>query len=309
MLRVVTGLLLLAVALLGGIAREAQAQVPPGGRRVALVIGDSNYAGAGRLTNPANDARAIADVLRRLGFDVELALDVGYLDLTRAVRRFGDRIETAHVALFDYAAHGLQLNCANFLVPVDAQLANERDVRFETVDLSSVIDLMRGTSPRVNLIFLDACRDNPLARNMTRTNQTRQLASNGLAPITASGMLIAFSTEPGSVSVDGTGDNSPFAAALVQQMPTPGVEIRQMLTRVRQSVRQATDGRQITWDHSSLESEFYFAGGPAMSVAGRDSPADAELIFWQSIMNTGTPAELEAFLRQFPQGRFSELAR
>jgi hypothetical protein len=309
MLRVVIGLLMLAAASLGGIARDARAQVPPGERRVALVIGDSNYAGAGRLTNPTNDARAIADVLRRLGFDVELALDVGYLDLTRAVRRFGDRIETAHVALFYYAGHGLQLNGTNFLVPVDAQLANERDIRFETVDLASVIDLMRGTSPRVNLIFLDACRDNPLARNMTRTNQTRQLASNGLAPMTASGMLIAFSTEPGSVSVDGSGDNSPFAAALVQQMPTPGVEIRQMLTRVRQSVRQATGGRQITWDHSSLESEFYFSGGPTLAAASPGAPPDPELVFWQSIMNTGTPAELELFLRQFPQGRFAELAR
>jgi hypothetical protein len=278
---------------------------------VALVIGDSAYAGAGRLANPVNDARAIADVLRGLGFDVELALDVGYLDLTRAVRRFGDRIETAHVALFYYAGHGLQVGGSNFLVPVDAQLANERDVRFETVDLASIIDLMRGSTPRVNLIFLDACRDNPLARNMTRTNQTRQLSGLGLAPITASGMLIAFSTEPGSVSIDGTGDNSPFAAALVQYMPTPGLEIRQMLTRVRQNVRQATGGRQITWDHSSLEDEFYFAGGPALATAGRDPQpaADPELVFWQSIMNTGTPAELELFLRQFPQGRFAELAR
>src|SRR5215475_13250785 len=114
MLRVITGLLMLAAALLG-VARDAQAQVPPGERRVALVIGDSNYTGAGRLANPANDARAIAEVLRGLGFDVELALDVGYLELTRAVRRFGDRIETAHVALFYYAGHGLQLNGANFL--------------------------------------------------------------------------------------------------------------------------------------------------------------------------------------------------
>jgi hypothetical protein len=122
-------------------------------------------------------------------------------------------------------------------------------------------------------------------------------------------MLIAFSTEPGSVSVDGAGDNSPFAAALVQQLPTPGLEIRQMLTRVRQAVRQATGGRQITWDHSSLESEFYFAGGPSLAAGGSGAAADPELVFWQSIMNTGTPAELELFLRQFPQGRFAELAR
>ncbi|MBL8837743.1 MAG: caspase family protein [Alphaproteobacteria bacterium] len=308
MLRFLTGLVMLAVAGVAALPRDGMAQIPPGERRVALIVGNSAYAGGGRLANPGNDAQAIAGLLRGLGFDVEVALDAGYLDLTRAVRRFGDRIETAHVALFYYAGHGLQLAGTNFLVPVDAQLANERDVRFETVDLASIVDLMRGQTPRVNLIFLDACRDNPLARAMNRTNQTRALQGPGLAPMTASGMLIAFSTEPGSVSVDGTGDNSPFTAALLQHMPTPGLEIRQMLTRVRQSVRQATGGRQIPWDHSSLDTEFYFTGGPS-TIATRGPPPDAELLFWQSIMTTGTPAELELFMRQFPNSRFAELAR
>ena len=310
MLRFLTSLVVLVLALVAAPPRDAEAQIPPGERRVALVVGNSNYAGAGRLANPGNDARAIGGLLRTLGFDVEVVSDTGYLDLTRAVRRFGDRIESAHVALFYYAGHGLQLAGTNFLVPVDAQLVNERDVRFETVDLASIIDLMRGQSqsPRVNLIFLDACRDNPLARSMTRTNQTRALSGAGLAPITASGMLIAFSTEPGSVSVDGTGENSPFTAALLQHMPTPGLEIRQMLTRVRQSVRQATGGQQVPWDHSSLDTEFYFAGGPSTAARGGPAP-DAELLFWQSIMSSGTPAELELFMRQFPNSRFSELAR
>ncbi len=308
MLRFLTGLVLLAAAFVAVLPRDGVAQIPPGERRVALIVGNSAYAGAGRLANPGNDAQAMAGLLRGLGFDVEVALDAGYLDLTRAVRRFGDRIETAHVALFFFAGHGLQFGGANFLVPVDAQLVNERDVRFETVDLSSIVELMRGQTPRVNLIFLDACRDNPLARAMTRTNQTRALPGAGLAPVTASGMLIAFSTEPGSVSVDGTGDNSPFTAALLQHLPTPGLEVRQMLTRVRQSVRQATGGRQVPWDHSSLDTEFYFTGGPS-AVATRGPPPDAELLFWQSIMTTGTPAELELFMRQFPASRFAELAR
>lgn len=293
----------LIAALTAAMSADAQAPQPRAERRVALVVGNGAYPG-GALTNPANDARAIAEALRRAGFEVDMALDASYLQMGRALRRFADRIESADVALFYFAGHGVQIGGSNYLLPVDAQLTRERDAPSETLSLSTIIDAMRTNTPRVNLVILDACRDNPLARSMVRDGAA-PTSGFGLAPVAATGMLIAFSTEPGAVSVDGSEENSPFTAALVREMANPGVEIRQMLTRVRVAVRQATQGRQVPWDQSSLESEFYFSGGPGRAV----TTSQAELVYWQSIMLSGTVGELELFLRQFPDGRFAELAR
>jgi hypothetical protein len=300
MRRIAISFLVLLAALC---AVAAQTPPPRPERRVALIVGNGAYPG-GALANPVNDARAMAEALRRAGFEVDVALDASYLQMGRAVRRFADRIEGADVALFYFAGHGVQIGGSNYLLPVDAQLVSERDAQSETMALSAVIDAMRTNTPRVNLIILDACRDNPLLASLRRDGAPAT-SGFGLAPVAAARMLIAFSTEPGAVSVDGSEANSPFTAALVREMAEPGVEIRQLFTRVRTAVRQATQGRQVPWDQSSLESEFYFSGGPERAV----TTSQAELVFWQSIMLSGTPGELELFLRQFPDGRFAELAR
>lgn len=240
-------------------AAFAVAQTPAPERRVALVIGNAAYEG-GPLPNPANDARLMANVLRGLGFDVDLVLDAGYLEMQRSIRRFGDRAQGAGVAMFYYAGHGLQLGGTNMLVPVDARLVSERDARAEAVELRGVIDVMRAAGARTNVIVLDACRDNPLIRTGGRAAALG--AGTGLAPMSSPNSLIVFSTEPGAVSVDGAGENSPFTAALARHIVTRDMEARQMLTRVRQDVRAATGDRQTPWDHSSLIEDFYFLGGP-----------------------------------------------
>ena len=292
-------------------------------RRVALVVGNGAYRHATALANPGNDADGVARTLADLGFRVTLLRDLGVSAFREALLDFADAARGADVALFFFAGHGLQMGlrdrAENFLVPVDAALADARRLEDETIRLSRVLELME--TARARVVILDACRDNPLLAAMANTGGTRSVG-RGLAPIegAAQGTLIAFSTAPGAIAADGRGNNSPFTEALLRHLPTPALEFRTVLTRVRAEVARATGNAQTPWSNDGLLTELFLAGreAPAAAPAPQAAlppivaavPAEAmELVFWQSIQTTRRPEELEEFLRRFPDGTFAGLAR
>jgi hypothetical protein len=246
---------------------------PAMAQRIALVIGNGAYRHVERLANPANDARAIAAALRPLGFDVDLVVDADRAGMETAIRRFGSRAERAEAALFFYAGHAIEVAGQNMLAPVSAQVREARDLPFELVSLDLVLGQAEGRA-RVLLVFLDACRDNPFR---AVAGNVRGGAGRGLAAPaqSATGTLVAFATAPGQVALDGRGRNSPFTAALLQHLATPGLEVRSLMGRVRQSVRIETAGRQIPWDSSSLEGEFFFRPGSLAAAPPAPLPAPA----------------------------------
>jgi uncharacterized caspase-like protein len=290
-------------------------------RRVALLIGNSAYTHATALPNAANDAQAMAGSLRALGFTVTVAQNQTVSGMRRALRDFSDSVRGADVALFFFAGHGLQMGqrdrAENLLVPTDARLADARDLDDETIALSRILQLMEGA--RTRLVILDACRDNPLLARMSQTGTSRSI-SRGLAPIDATGTqgtLVAFSTAPGAVAADGTGRNSPFTAALLRHLPTPGLEIRGALTRVRAEVARATGNAQTPWSNDGLLEELFLAGRTSAASPQPTAPsqplapteAAVELAFWQSVQSSASAAELEEYLRRYPAGAFAGLAR
>ncbi len=244
---------------LGSLLATASAFADERGKRVALVIGNSSYQHTTALANPANDAQDMAAALEALGFQVIKGENLDKPGLDRTVSAFAAALKGAKLALFFYAGHGLQVAGQNYLVPVDAKLESPSALDFEAVRL----DLIQRTMEReteTNVLFLDACRDNPLSRNLARSMGTRSSdIGRGLAAQeSGSGTLISFSTQPGNVALDGTGRNSPFAAALAKHIPTPGEDLTAILIKVRNEVMQATADRQVPWEHSALRARLYF---------------------------------------------------
>ncbi len=224
------------------------------GHRVALVIGNSKYLYANKLPNPANDAADISQVLRKLGFDVIEGLNLDRRGMEDKIRAFGRKLEAgADLALLFYAGHGMQVGGRNFLIPVDAKLERSGDLTLDTIELGQILAQMEAEK-RVNLIFLDACRDNPLARSFARSLGTRSASvGSGLAPVqSAIGTMIAYATQPDNVALDGEGRNSPFTTALLKYIATPRLEIGSIMKRVRADVIATTREKQVPWDHSSL---------------------------------------------------------
>ena len=221
--------------------------------RVALVIGNSNYAAVTQLRNPKNDAADMAAALRKLGFDVVEGTDVTRRGMDEVIRAFGRKLDGADLALFFYAGHGLQVGGRNYLVPIDAKLERAGDLALDAVDVGVVLAQMEAEK-RVNLVLLDACRDNPLARSLARSMGTRSASvGQGLATIqSAIGTMIAYATQPENVALDGEGRNSPFTTALLKHIVTPGADITIVMRRVRADVIAATKEKQVPWDHSSL---------------------------------------------------------
>ncbi|MBP0464869.1 caspase family protein [Roseomonas sp. PWR1] len=292
-------------------------------RRVALVIGNGAYRHVSPLRNAGNDARRMAEVLQQAGFEVILGVDLDRQGMDARIRDFGNRLDGGRLGTFFYAGHGLQVGGENYLLPVDARLERERDLEFEAVPLNRVLRVAESAAP-TNLIFLDACRDNPLARSLARSMGTRSSAVGpGLAQVTLSGVgtLVAFATQPGNVALDGEqGNNSPFTAALAEHIATPGLDIGVAMRRVRETVIAATERRQVPWDHSSLVGDVVLV--PAAVRPVQPPPAEAqprmppnvspeafELTFWQSVQASDTVHEYEEYLRQYPNGRFAGLAR
>ncbi|MGY4511510.1 putative caspase-like protein [Bradyrhizobium sp. USDA 3650] len=222
-------------------------------KRVALVLGVSNYQSVARLANPDNDAAAISDVFKRMGFDiVELRRDLGVIEMRRAVRDFAAVAADSDMAVVYYAGHGIEVNGANFLIPADARLQSDFDVEDEAVPLDRILQAIN-PAKRLRLVILDACRDNPFAERMTRSVATRSM-NRGLAkiePATAD-TLIAFAAKAGAVAGDGDGAHSPFATALLNHLATPGLDLRLTLGRVRDEVLKSTGRRQEPFVYGSL---------------------------------------------------------
>jgi tetratricopeptide (TPR) repeat protein len=231
------------------------------GPRVALVIGNGAYRHASVLPNPANDARDMAVALRELGFREVEGYDLDGTAMRAKIAEFGDSLPNAAVTLFFYAGHGVQVAGKNYLIPVDAKLERPSSLGVETVEIGTVLADME-SEKRTNLVFLDACRDNPLTRSLARSfggGSRSASVGQGLAQLNAGiGTLIAFATSPETVALDGGGRNSPFTTALLRHIRTPDLEIRTLLTRVRADVVRTTQEKQVPWDHSSLLGEFYF---------------------------------------------------
>ena len=244
-------------AAIGFLASPAAAGV-----RLALVIGNAKYEAAPVLANPANDADDLAQRLRGIGFEVIETHDATRNAMADAVRQFADRIHSAEVALFFYAGHGLQMGGENYLLPVDAKIESEADVRFNTINLTDIQQEMEGPG-RANIIILDACRNNPFVDKLAHSG--RGATSRGLGKVDAMGVgsLIVFSTQPNNVAMDGAGRNSPFMSALLKYVGASGLEVRQMVSKVRGDVLAATDQKQVPWDNSSLVGDVFLASAPA----------------------------------------------
>jgi uncharacterized caspase-like protein len=230
------------------------------------VIGNSAYQYSAPLPNPTNDAVDMAAALKRLGFEVIEGRDLDESGMRRTIKRFAELLTGAEVGLFFYAGHGLQVGGHNYLVPVDARLESAAGLDFELVRLDVVHRTMERET-KTNVIFLDACRDNPLSRNLARSMGTRSSQiGKGLAVVESGvGTLISFSTQPGNVALDGEGRNSPYAASLIKHIGNLREDLSTLLIQVRNEVMAATRDQQIPWEHSALRSKFYFASVPQPS--------------------------------------------
>lgn len=233
-------------------------------RRVALVIGNSTYAAA-PLKNPVNDARAMATTLRRLGFEVEEHSNLGYMPFNDAVEAFGNKLKAGGIGLFYYAGHGMQVQGANYLIPVDAKIRSENEVRYKAIDAGLVLAKMESAKSDVNIVILDACRDNPFSRSF-------RSASQGLAQIDApTGTIIAYATAPGKTASDGKGKNGTYTEALIQAMESPGLKVEEVFKRVRKLVLDKTSSVQVPWESSSLVGDFHFNSSISVPVVNQSA--------------------------------------
>jgi len=309
-LRRVMLLVMLALAVLATAAHA--------GDRIALVIGNSAYQNTAPLKNPANDAADFATALRKLGFEVIEAENLDGEHFADMVSQFTRKLRGAKVGLFYYAGHAMQYESTNYLMPVDATLKNAFQLKREMIAMSDILEVME-TNASINLVFLDACRDNPLADDLTRTLMAQGRAvsqTRGLARISTRGRntLIAFAAGPGHEARDGQGRNSPFTSALMRHISTPGVEIETMLKRVTQDVLKQTDNSQEPERLSRLTEEFYFNPEkkpapdepPAQkpSIIQQNSPFTPDALHWSLVKDTINPDLLREFIQRYPHSPF-----
>ena len=282
--------------------------------RVALVIGNSTYASR-PLDNPVNDARAVARKLEALGFRVVKRENLRIREIGATLRDFRSQIKAGDEVVFFYAGHGLQVNGANYLPAVDAEIQGEEDVPLNSLNLASVLSMLEESKAGVKLLFLDACRDNPYTRSF-RSAAGSDLGKVGSAP---GGTLIHYATRPGSVAADGKkGGNGLYTEHLLQWLSTPDIPIEAMHKKVAIGVEAASRGVQEPWSEGQLKGEFYFikmanptlvAAPVAIVPAGSTQGPGTEIVFWNSVKDSDSPEELQAYLAQYPNGTFAELAR
>ena len=289
----------------------SQTGSPEGGetKRIALVIGNGEYRNATRLKNPPNDANDISAALKQLGFEVTSASNIGQREMKRLIREFGQRLRNGGQGLFYFAGHGVQSGGRNFLIPVDADIQNEADVEDLGVDVNLVLNLMDEAGNGLNIVILDACRNNPFARSF-------RSATNGLAQLDApTGTLIAYATAPGRVASDGAGRNGLYTEALLTHMRVPGLSAIDMFQEVRAQVVRETGGVQVPWEATSLVGKFYFAGeraAPLTRPAATAEPIDAAAVereFWEGIKESNDAEDFRAYLKAYPNGANAPPAR
>ncbi len=292
-------------------------------KRVAFVVGNGAYKNVAQLPNPPIDAKAMAATLRNVGFEVIEGTNLTRDTMTAKLLDFGRKAQGADVAVFYYAGHGIAISGTNYLLPVDADIKSEMDVKLgAAINVDVTLDQTMGDA-KVKLVFLDACRDNPFAAKI-KANATRSVAvGQGLAEMkSGEGTLIAFATGPGQTALDGQeGTNSPFTRALIAHITEPGVEIQQAMTEVRAQVSDETSKGQLPWGHTNLTGSVYLNPATAQPASTAVAPApsgpalasttagtDVELEFWRSVKDSKKPEELNAYLSSYPNGQFRSLA-
>ncbi|HFB64127.1 MAG TPA: hypothetical protein ENJ60_01180 [Aeromonadales bacterium] len=279
--------------------------------RVALVIGNSRYAEA-PLANPVNDAKAMSAQLTRLGFDVILRTNSNKRSMIEAIGEFGVKLEKqGGVGLFFYAGHGIQSKGQNYLIPVNAHLKRETELEFEAVNAARILKEMGYANNGLNIVILDACRNNPLTRSF-------RSAKRGLARIddAPSGLLLAYSTAPGSVAADGNGRNSPYTTQLINAMGQTGWSLEKVFKQAAREVKRETRGEQIPWVSSSITGDFYFSGKgqsdlPApiqVASADPDIASKDEREFWGEVKSDPSKEMYEAYLAEYPNGHYARIA-
>jgi hypothetical protein len=296
------------------------ATVAKADKRVAFVVGNGAYKNVAALPNPAIDAKSMAKVLRNVGFDVVEGTNLTRDKMTERLLEFGKKAQGADVALFFYAGHGIAINGTNYLLPVDADIKSEMDVKLgSAINIDVTLDQTMADA-KVKLVFLDACRDNPFASKIKSTATRSLTVQSGLAEMkSGEGTLIAFATGPGQTALDGQeGTNSPFTRALMAHITTPGVEIQQAMTEVRAQVNEETNKGQLPWGHTNLIGSVYLNPAPAAAGTAVEAPntpvvtagpaSEVELEFWRSIKDSNKPEELNAYLTNYPNGTFKPLA-
>jgi WD40 repeat protein len=280
---------------------RAQPAVEP---RVALIIGNGEYSFA-PLKNPTNDARAMAERLSALRFRVTRLENATQEEMYQAIRAFGDDLRGGGVGLFYFSGHALQVRGRNYLLPVRATIQREDEIVYRTVDMGQVLDKMETARNRVNIVILDACRNNPFGREYRSVQP-------GLAVVDApSNTLIGFATAPGSVASDGAGVNGLYTHHLLGALAEPGLRLEDAMKKVRSAVRLESAGRQVPWESTSLEVDFYFDPLPQQTVGAAARGPDAltvELAFWDSVKGSSDPEDFRAYLQRYPSGQFAALA-
>lgn len=274
--------------------------------RVALVIGNNAYAAA-PLANAANDARAMADVLRQANFGVDLQVDASRATLAGAIEAFGKAVAGSDVklALFYYAGHGVQVDWRNYLLPVDVSVASTEDIKSRCVDLGLLLGHLSKTKDKAFVVILDACRDNPFGATYKPSQQ-------GLSQFDApSGSLLAYATSPGNVAADGSGGkHGLYTENLLREFSARETRIEDAFKRVRLNVRLASRGQQIPWESTSLENDiFIFPGARKLGEEELEKQFEAELAAWARIKNSKNAEDWVAYLREYPNGKFSEIAQ
>ena len=283
-------------------------------RRVAFVVGNGIYKNVAPLANPPIDAKSMAGVLRNAGFDVVEGVNLTRQEMTERLLEFGKKTQGADVAVFFYAGHGIALDGINYLLPVDADIKSEMDVKLgNAINVDLTLDQ--------TMTAAKACRDNPIAARIKAAAGTRSVSvQTGLAEMkSGEGTLIAFAAGPGQTALDGQEGNSPFTRALMANITQPGVEIQQAMTQVRAEVNEETKKGQLPWGHTNLIGAVYLnpVASPAAASAAvaQNTPvstvgaaSEVELEFWRSIKDSNRPEELSAYLTSYPNGQFKSIA-
>ena len=301
----------LAMCAIAALASPAYAS-----KRIALIIGNSEYTTISRLANPRNDARLMAKTLESVGFEVVTAVDATRVEMGRAIRKFRNALTKAGpdaVGLFFFAGHGVQALGGNYLIPIGATIESDADLEIEALSTAYIMRQFERAGNRLNLLVLDACRNNPFKGQFRNALRGLQRIEHG------SGAMIAFSAGPGQAALDGKDDNSPYTKALVKAMQVPGLKVEEVFKRVRIEVERETGGAQTPWEESSLRGEFYFkpaentvvdettvtdpitTATDPLKVPGRDT--------WTAIQNTRSKAVLRTFVAEYPDSIYAKFAR
>jgi len=302
-------------------------------KRIAFVVGNGAYKNVVQLPNPPMDAKAVAALLRNIGFEVIEGTNLDHKAMTDKLLDFGTKAQGADLAVFYYAGHGIAIGGTNYLLPVDSDVKNEMDVKLKYgINIDLTLDQTLGTA-KVKLVLLDACRDDPFEANIKENSPTRGVTlDKGLAEMkSGEGTLIAFATSPGKTALDGPeGTHSPFTSALLAHLNEKGVELQQVMTEVRAEVNDQTHKQQLPWGNTNLTGAVYLNPAPAPAPAtpaasasttgpasGAAAPAvasatsngiDVELEYWRSVKDSNKAEELNAYLTRYPDGQFKSLA-